>query len=64
VWGIMMILFLLLLGVAMYYLLKNNGSLDVGKVNKDKPIEILKQRYANGEINDEEYIRMLKTIAN
>lgn len=48
----------------MYYLLKNNGSLDVGKVNKDKPIEILKQRYANGEINDEEYIRMLKTIAN
>lgn len=48
----------------MYYLLKNNGSLDSGMPNKDKPMEILKQRYANGEIDDEEYRRMLKVITD
>lgn len=58
----MMILFLLILGIAVYFLVKNSGSFAFGGQTKDKSIEILRQRYVNGEIDDEEYARILKVI--
>lgn len=58
----MMILFLLIIGVAVYFLVKNNGSMSLGERSKDKSVEILKQRYVNGEIDDEEYKRMSKIL--
>jgi uncharacterized membrane protein len=58
----MMILFLLIIGIAVYLLVKNSGSLASGGQTRDKSIDILKQRYVNGEINDEQYARMLKII--
>ena len=58
----MMILFLLIIGIAIYLLLKNSGSLALGGQTRGKSIDILKQRYVNGEINDEQYERMLKMI--
>lgn len=58
----MMILFLFIIGAAVYFLVKNNGSLTSSEKTRDKAIEILKQRYVNGEIDDEEYERKLKVI--
>lgn len=58
----MMILLLFILGAAVYLLVKNNGSPAFNGQTKDKAIKILKQRYVNGEIGDEEYERKLKVI--
>jgi len=58
----MMILFLLIIGIVVYFLVKNSGSLAFGKQTKGISIEILKQRYVNGEIDDEEYKRMSKIL--
>ena len=58
----MMILFLLIIGIGVYFLVKNNGRLAFSEQNKDKSVEILKQRYVNGEIDDEEYKRMSKIL--
>lgn len=58
----MMILFLLIIGIAIYFLVKNSGRLMFGGQTKDRSIEILKQRYVNGDIDDEEYARILKVI--
>ena len=58
----MMILFLLIIVIAVYFLVKNSGRLAFGEQTKGKSIEILKQRYVNGEIDDEQYARMLKAI--
>lgn len=58
----MMILFLLIIGIGVYFLVKNSGRLAFSEQNKDKSVEILKQRYVNGEIDDEEYKRMSKIL--
>jgi uncharacterized membrane protein len=56
----MMILFLLIIGIAIYILMRKNEWAAFGKQAHDKSVEILKQRYVNGEIDDEEYKRMSK----
>ena len=58
----MMILFLIIIGILVYFLVKNSGNSALGGQTKNKSIEILKLRYVNGEIDDEEYERMLKII--
>lgn len=58
----MMIFFLLISGIVVYLLVKNGGNLASSGQTRDKSIDILKQRYVNGEINDEQYTRMLKII--
>ncbi|MBS3994692.1 MAG: SHOCT domain-containing protein [Alkaliphilus sp.] len=60
----MMILSLLIIGIVVYLLLKNHRDLTIVKQSRDESIEILKQRYVNGEINDEEYKRMIKIISD
>jgi len=59
-----MILSLLIIGIVVYLLLKNHRDLTIVKQSRDESIEILKQRYVNGEINDEEYKRMIKIISD
>lgn len=58
----MMILVWLIIGVGIYYMIKNNEVIN-SKTSKDKIAEeILKQRYVRGEIDDESYIKMMKII--
>ena len=52
------ILFLILLGVAIYFIVKNAGSKNGIGQTKESPIEILKKRYAKGEITKEDFDRM------
>jgi putative membrane protein len=52
------ILFLILLGVAIYFIVQNVRSKNgVGQAN-ESPIDILKKRYAKGEITKEDFDRM------
>ena len=59
-----MILLVLIIGIVVYFLVKNSGRSTFSEQTENKPVEILKQRYVNGEIDDEEYIRMLKILKN
>jgi len=57
----MIIFWLLLVGIVLYALLAKPGKQMSGwKKSEDEPEEILKKRYVNGEITEEEYKRMLK----
>ena len=58
----MMILIWVLLGFAIYYLVKNGKIGDGGNKNKENAVEILKMRYINGEIDEEAYKRALKVL--
>ncbi len=59
-----MIIIWLIIGFGIYYFFKNNTSMNF-KPNKDTEAEEkLKQRYVNGEIDDETYARILKAIRN
>lgn len=58
----MMIIFWVAIGFGIYYLLKNKKDIDLNLNHKAGPEEILKQRYVNGEIDEETYSKMLKTI--
>lgn len=57
----MMIILVLIIGFGIYYIYKNNTVLD--NDNKENNAEdILRQRYVNGEIDDETFARMIKVI--
>jgi uncharacterized membrane protein len=58
----MMIILWVLIGVGIYYVLKSNGKIDFDKNSQSDPESVLKQRYVNGEIDDETYSKMLKTL--
>ena len=59
----MMLLFVLLIAVGIYYLYINNKEGAYFKQHKDNAAEeTLRLRYVNGEIDDETYERMRKTI--
>ena len=58
----MMIIIWVLLGVGVYYVLKSSGKIDIGKNSQPDAEAVLKQRYVNGEIDDETYSKMLKTL--
>lgn len=60
----MMIFIWILLGFGIYSLLKNTGGVNLKLDHRNDPEETLKQRYVNGEIDEETYTRMLKTIRN
>ena len=53
--GIIWIAFLLLLGFGIYYFVKNKG---INTGTNETPFDILKRRYAKGEITKEEFERM------
>jgi putative membrane protein len=52
------ILFLVLLGVAIYFIVQNVRSKDGSGQGNESPIDILKKRYAKGEITKEDFDRM------
>jgi len=56
---IMWVLFLILIAVIVYLILQN---MRPGKKNGQSPLDILKSRYAKGEITKEEFERMKKDI--
>ncbi len=60
----MFIPLLLVIGLAVYLLWDhpNKGRLTVSGHNKDEAIELLKRRYINGEIDEETYEKMRRTI--
>ncbi len=53
----MWILFLAAIGVAVYFFVQRSRSKG-GELSRETPIEILKKRYAKGEISKEEFDRM------
>lgn len=59
----MMILTWLILGFVIYYIVTNKGGQDFKSSSKKNPDEILKERYINGEI-DEETFKSMKAILN
>jgi len=63
--GFMWLIFLALAGVAIYFLVqvsKSKGSGGSGGSVVDTPLDILKKRYAKGEIDKEEFDRRKKDL--
>lgn len=56
--GFMWLLFLALIGIVIYFLIQGSKTNESSKPIADTPLDILKKRYAKGEINKEEYDRI------
>ncbi|PKN76380.1 MAG: hypothetical protein CVU52_05050 [Deltaproteobacteria bacterium HGW-Deltaproteobacteria-10] len=56
------ILFLILLAVAIYFIVQNIRFKNVNGQANETPIDILKKRYAKGEITKEEFDRVKKEL--
>jgi len=54
----MWILFLIVLGVAIYFIVQNIKLKNGTGQTAESPLDILKKRYAKGEITKEEFDRM------
>ncbi len=52
---------LLVIALSIYMLNKNNND---NKTNKESALDILDKRYANGEIDEEEYLKKKKILKN
>jgi putative membrane protein len=58
----MWIIFLIVLGVVIYFIVQTLKSKNVAGLAQDTPLDILKRRYAKGEITKEEFDRMKKEV--
>ena len=58
----MMILVLLLGMAVVYFLLKKQGESRQVEASRETPLEILKRRYAKGEISREQFEEMKKDL--
>jgi len=58
----MWIIFLIILGVAVYFIVKALKAKDISAQGQDSPLNILKNRYAKGDITKEEFERIKKDI--
>ncbi|MBN4050741.1 MAG: hypothetical protein COA82_06425 [Alkaliphilus sp.] len=58
----MMMLIWVLLGFGIYYLITNKGNLNVNLNGNRTAEETLKERFVNGEIDEETYKKMKATI--
>jgi len=60
----MWIIFLVLIGVVVYFILKSTGSKASQGTLKETPMDILKRRYANGEISRDKFEKMKSDIGD
>ena len=63
--GYMWIIWIVLIGLVVYFVVaqrKSDTRLGSGNDNRERPIDILKKRYAMGEISKEEYERLKRDI--
>lgn len=60
--GINMIFIWIVIGLLIYYMYKNNAQTSIDAPKRSNAEEILKERYVSGEIDDETYEKMKKTI--
>lgn len=58
----MRILFLIILGLIVYFIIKSTKSKRDDTSFKDTALDILKKRYAKGEITKEEFDKMRKDL--
>jgi putative membrane protein len=58
----MWLIFLIVLGVAVYFIIQTSKSKNVTDEAQETPLDILKKRYAKGEITKEEFDRMKKDL--
>lgn len=58
----MWIVILIVIGLAIYFLFRASKSKGFYGESKEIPLDILRRRYANGEISKEEFDKMKKDI--
>jgi putative membrane protein len=58
--GYMWIIVLIIIGVVAYWIIQNEKSKTEG--DKETPLDILKKRFARGEITEEQYEEMKKKL--
>ena len=59
--GWMQLIFLILIGALIFYLIRGI-SRKPHKIESSEAVEIIKSRFARGEINEEEYKKMMEAI--
>ncbi|KJS33136.1 MAG: hypothetical protein VR64_04130 [Desulfatitalea sp. BRH_c12] len=58
----MWIILLIVIGLLVYFFVKNQKTIGQTPTNNESPLDILKRRYAKGEIDKEQYERMKKDL--
>lgn len=58
----MWILFLIVIGLLIYFIVRANKATGSVSMQKETPLDILKRRYAKGEIVKEEFEKMKKDL--
>jgi len=59
----MMIIFIVLIGVVLYYAFEGKGNIDIfDQKHKNDSNEILKEKFVNGEIDEKTYLQMKETL--
>jgi uncharacterized membrane protein len=58
----MIIIILLVIGLLLYYPVLGDNNKSISKLIKKNPEYILKERYINGEIDEEKYLKMIEII--
>jgi len=60
----MMLIFVVIIGILVFYLMSNekNGNNRLNLPGKKTPEDILKEKYVNGEITEEKYMKKKKVI--
>ncbi len=60
--GFMWIVFFILIGVVVYFVLRNAKSSAPQNTRRETPMEVLKRRYAKGEITKEQFDEMKRDL--
>jgi len=58
----MWILFVIIIGIIAYFIIQNSKTKSAGGTTQETSLDILKKRYAKGEITKEEYERNEKDV--